>query len=150
MINYNISYKLEIKDSELPSFILGILDIQKTIGWEHPDPSDAIRRIAGSFFPKFLVKENASDDLLAYAYILLRAKDIYVCQLAVRKDKQNAGIGKALMAKIFEVARNLNILTVVLEADKCEEAKLSHFYNSLSCSKINVVKSGLTYIFDLD
>lgn len=149
MNNYSIQYYTEIKEPQINDFISGVKGIQNTIGWEHPDPVDAIKRISGPFFPKFIAEDRQTSELVGYAYVLMRERDIYICQLAVRKDKQRMGVGKALMAKIFEIAQHNKILTIVLEAEKSEEEKCTQFYNSLHSKNIKVEKSNLIFIFTI-
>jgi aminoglycoside 3-N-acetyltransferase I len=65
--------------------------------------------------------------------------EVYVYDLAVSNDHQRQGIGKALMAKIREIARELGAYVVFVQADEGDDAV--EFYRALNPSEDSATRN---------
>lgn len=85
-----------------------------------------------------IVAENKGDVIGGLvAYVLNKfeqsRKELYIYDLAVAKDVQRHGVGKNLVNKLLENAKELDAYVVFVQADEGDEAV--HFYESLSPSE---------------
>lgn len=130
--NYTIAFENELRDEEKECLLKSVKKIQSSIEWDDLDYHYAKLRMLDSKCPKALVKDIKSNELLGYATIVQKTRNLwYISQIAVNQSIQNNGIGKNILNTILENAQIRHIKEVYLETDE-EDSKLIRFYKSVS------------------
>ena len=87
---------------------------------------------------KYIVaKEN--DEVIGFAGIIVTPIDVEITNIVTKKSKRKKGIGKALLEKIIEIAKQTEMEKISLEVN--EENKVAiHLYENSGFEKIGIRK----------
>jgi ribosomal protein S18 acetylase RimI-like enzyme len=128
-LDYKLKCKFELKNEKIEKIADGIAAVQKSIDWTPMDLRIANRGLRSADNPKVIVKDSKTKELLGYAILKPQENCWYISQIAVMKNSQRCGIGKAMMQIIFAKAREKAVHTISLDANAAEE-KIVKFYQS--------------------
>ena len=87
---------------------------------------------------KYIVaKEN--DEIIGFAGIIVTPIDVEITNIVTKKSKRKKGIGKELLEKIIEIAKQTEMEKISLEVN--EENKVAiHLYENNGLEKIGIRK----------
>ncbi len=124
---HKIKFQMQLSREKLSSAMERVTVIQQSIGWDAMDQRIAKKRLENPKCPKVLITKNKQ--LIAYTTLVPNEDSAwYISQIAVETAHQKKGLGREMMLKIFEEAKNYGIDSIYLDVEN--DAKLTKFYES--------------------